>query len=643
MWRRLALVLACVLAGVFGLALPAAAHPTLVATLPEAGYSVTTSPEEIGLVFDERVTVHFLDVEGQARGKIRTSDPELSADGTRVVVRPVDPLPDGAYTVRWQITALDGDIVDGTFGFGVGAAAAPTADPAATQTSGLGAAAVLRWVLLTGLALGLGGLVGDTLARRGARLAGSDHGLVAPRPWLLPGSVLGVVASMGLALHALGGGSLATGLTNLSVATLLDSSSGRLITVQVGAFIVATVAATRPNRRLLAAALGVVVVAHGLGSHLQTQAPPWGSLTIMVHLAAVAIWIGALLHVVRVALAWRHTRRMARGVLIEYALVAVVLYGVVVSTGAIAALLVLPTVDALWSTGYGQVLLAKLALVAVASALALSARRQLHRRLSTPRTVRYARVESAALVTVLAASAVLSAAEPPADPTRGLAYPPPAVGETVRVGTLAGQITTGAIASASQLEIRLRVPEWDPNARHDFTVAGTITRPDAGQASLDLQPCGAGCFVGPAQWGAGTNTVELDVTAKAWRGTTATMEIPWPPRDGQALFEQMLDTMTDQPALTLVESVTSDTSGPAPFRSDDMRMSGAELIDLQPYRSGVINAPTILGGDGDTTEIGFAISAESIYVRQTLDPDGRILNETLVTPNHLIERTYSYR
>lgn len=88
MLARLVVLLLGGAVAVVMLAQPVAAHPTLVATLPEAGYSVNTPPEEIGLVFDERVTVHELVVEGQARGDIRTTDLQVSTDGTRVVVTP---------------------------------------------------------------------------------------------------------------------------------------------------------------------------------------------------------------------------------------------------------------------------------------------------------------------------------------------------------------------------------------------------------------------------------------------------------------------------------------------------------------------------------------------------------------------------
>lgn len=639
---RLVMSLVAGVAAVVVAAPPAAAHPTLVATLPEAGYSVASPPEEIGLVFDERVTVHELTVEGQARGDISTSDLRVSDDGMRVVVTPSRELPEGRYTVRWQATGSDGHDVDGTFGFGVGDAAVPAAQASDVQTSGLGSEAVLRWLLFGSLAVALGGLAGDALARRRVLQAGPDRDLVAPRPWLIPACALGVAAALGLAVQSVGGGSLVDGVADFSVTTLLGDPAGRFVAAELGALTVALLAAVAPFRRVLALALLAAIIADGLRSHLQTEAPPFGSITVIVHLAAAAIWVGALIHVARTALRWRHTPGQARALFVEYSLIAVALYAAVVATGTLAAVLVLPTLDSLWTTPYGLVLLAKLALVAIASALAVAARGRL-RRHSYAGIVRLTRVEWPALIAVLAASAVLSSMAPPADPTQGLAFPPPTRDPTVRLGTLAGQITTGVVASEGQLEVRLRVPEWDPNADHDFEVTGTVTGPGGDKTALALEPCGAGCFVSPARWGVGTNQLELDVQANTWRGDLTTFDVTWPARDAQELFDRMLTTMTERPSLTFVESATSDTTRPTPFRSDELQISGPEFVNLQPYRSGAVNAPTVLSRNGDTTEIGFAISAESIYVRQTLAPDGRLLDETLISPNHLLKRTYDYQ
>lgn len=483
--------------------------------------------------------------------------------------------------------------------------------------------------------------MGDLLVRR--RLGQGRRALPTPRPWLLPSGLVGVAAAAGLALHSLGGGSIIRGLFDVSVITLLESSTGRVVGVELVAFIVATAGAARRNRAVAISALAVVVIAEGMRSHLEGEAAHLGSIVIVVHLAAGAVWLGALVHVMRTVVSWRRSIGQATGLLIEYAVLALGLYWAVVTTGTIAAILVLPSPAALWSTGYGRILLAKLVLVGVVSALAVTARRRLRRPHSAAGTLPLVRLEVPVLIGVVAASATLTAIAPPMDPAQELAYPAAATGPTVRLGTLAGQITAGIVATEGQLEVRLRVPGWDPSADHQFQVAGMLAGPDGTATSLDLDPCGAGCFVGAADWGAGINRLDLDVEAADWRGNTSTFRVPWPADDARSVVGRMLAAMALQPGMVLLEKVTSDTTDADGSPGQELRTSGREFLDLQPYRSGEVDAPTVLSRRGDLTEIGFAITAESIYVRQTVDADGRLVAETLVTPNHLIERSFDYR
>lgn len=647
---RLAILISAVAAALLATAAPAAAHPTLVATLPEAGYSLSQSPEEIGLVFDEPVTVMKFAVEGQARGPIATT-PATAAQEGRVVVRPTMPLPPGRYTVRWQITAQDGDVVDGVFGFGVGVAASATRQQAGTP--GLGEIALLRWVLFTGLALALGGLTADALVRGVARPDSAppdDQGWERstssppdrPRPFLLTGCLLGLVASIGLGLHQAGGGDLLSGLSRFSPDTLLASPAGLLIAVQLIAFAAAATAALTPVDAVAAVPLAVVVIAEGQRSHLMAAAGGLGGFTLTVHLAAVALWVGGLVHVARAAWAWRAQRGRVRAVLLAYARLAIAVYAVVVATGVVAALWMLPSMAALVSTAYGWMLLAKLALVALATALALFARTRLARPAQMTRTAVLARAEAVTLVAVLAASGLLTALPPPADPARGLPYPPPMTGPTIRLGTLTGQVTTALIAGEGRLEVRLRTPESDPARDEGYTLRGTLTAPGGRHEDLRLAPCGGGCFAGPATWRTGLNAIELTITADRWRGGTARFTIPWPAQPVRDLLDRARTELAAQPWVTFTETVSSDTTRPAGF-SRQMRMTGRELLGKQPYRSGQTSQPVLIARTGGQTVIAFAINAESIYVRMTLDVRGRLVREDMTTPNHQITRTFPAR
>lgn len=643
--RKLALLVLVPAFILLSLASPAQAHPTLLETLPKAGFSYAESPVEIGLVFDEPVGIQRLSVHGQARGLIATSDPSRSPDGTKIIVTSDEPLLDGNYTVRWQIAAEDGDIVDGAFDFGVGVSSATalgvTGD---SDTVGLGTVAVLRWVLFGGIALALGGLAGDAMVRDRVRRARSrlEIELPAPRPWVLGGSMIGLVAVFGLALVQTGGGNLLDGVSGFSVNGLTSSDVGWLLIVEAAGFSVSTLAAMRSRRDLALAGLIPIIVAEAWRSHLHADSAWLGSATIGVHLAIAALWVGVLTHLVRTAFHWRDNRRQVVALFRRYAKFALAGYLAVVTTGTVAAILVLPSWGALTSATYGRVLLIKLSIVALVSCLALAARQGLRRPISTHQWggLRFARPEIAGLIAVLGTTALLTAVSP-APASSESSFPTPVAGPAVHLGDLAGQVSTGLIASDGRLQVRLHVPESSATAVQRYRVRGRAKLANGKTVPLKLKPCGTGCFTAPHAWPQRETTIDLSVRADGWEGGDVEFAVPWPPRDGQPTFRRMLATMSQQPKVLLAEQVTSNTQRPEGM-SSELRLSGTELLKAQPYRSGIVDGLVVLNRTRDRTELGFALTAEAIYVRMTLDRAGRIRTEKISAPNHLISRTYTY-
>jgi copper transport protein len=265
--------------------------------------------------------------------------------------------------------------------------------------------------------------------------------------------------------------------------------------------------------------LAVVVVAEGWRSHANTSAPGWGTLLTGVHLAAVAVWVGALAHVARAVLAWRRERPAVRWVLAGYVRLAAWMFALVVATGITSALLLVP-LTALLTTTYGQVLLIKLAVVALAAGLALAARLALRRRDRLDRVRVLTRVESTVLIGVLGLSAVLVPTPPATNQQPG---PPPPHGPVVQVGTLAGQVGVTAQASDRQLVIRLTTPRrgdyYAPQGVQDFTLSGQLTGERQESVPLTFDGCGDGCFVSTMDWKQGDNVLSLRAgSASAARG-----------------------------------------------------------------------------------------------------------------------------
>jgi putative copper export protein/methionine-rich copper-binding protein CopC/mono/diheme cytochrome c family protein len=121
-----------------------------------------------------------------------------------------------------------------------------------------------------------------------------------------------------------------------------------------------------------------------LGSHAAAVAGSgWAILSDWVHLVTAAAWLGGLFF-----LAWLLWQRYRRSDVVEsaslgrivrrYSYLASLAIFVLALTGLFSSLVQLPTLVALWTTAYGWVLLAKLALVGLALAVALLNNRVVH-------------------------------------------------------------------------------------------------------------------------------------------------------------------------------------------------------------------------------------------------------------------------
>src|SRR6266567_788234 len=383
----------------------ASAHATLLFTSPAADSAVPVPPDAITLTFNEPVTLVGTPVTlaGPGGRKIALGAARKSG-GRNVVTVPVAArLPDGVYTVSWQVISADGDLVGSQYEFAVGPAPASLsgAAVAAPSTPGQWPLAVARWLLFAGLAAALGGLAG-----RGLAGLFRDPPVPLPDPWALRASLLGLAAGVVLAALQLGGGSLPAGLAHLSVPGLLSSSPGVIAAVEVASFAAAAVLLRLRRPRWAVLPLLAVVAAEGMRAHPENVVPVWGAMLTWAHLLAAALWAGMLLYVVRTGIAWREHPKAVRALVRLYATAAAWLFALVVVTGVVSALVLVP-LGSLFTTHYGWVLIVKAALVGAAAALALAGRRWLrHRPAPGAGPALATRIEAGTLAGVLAVAAV---------------------------------------------------------------------------------------------------------------------------------------------------------------------------------------------------------------------------------------------
>jgi copper transport protein len=272
--------------------------------------------------------------------------------------------------------------------------------------------AAARWLLFSGLSVALGGLAGRGLARQYK----GTFPAPLPAPWALRASLAGAAASAWLALVATGGANIAAGLVHLP--RLASTTAGTIAGVELALFVIAAAALRLRQPGLSVLPLLGVVAAEGVRAHPESIVPVAGALITYCHLLPAAIWAGMLFYTLRAAISWRYHPAEMRGLMRLYGTAAAWLFTIVVVTGVISALVLVP-LGSLLTTTYGRVLIVKAVLVAVAAGLAVAGRVWLHRQPQPGAGPAMAtRVECGMIAAVLAVAGLLTALTPPATPVR---------------------------------------------------------------------------------------------------------------------------------------------------------------------------------------------------------------------------------
>jgi copper transport protein len=628
----LGMFLGLALLGVCG-AGSAAAHPTLLFTEPAAETAVSVAPQVITLVFNEPVSIGpgaviVLDKDGRP---VPTGPATTARDGQLVTARLEASPPPGSYTVRWRVTGTDGDLVEEEFRFGVGYALTAVA-PGAGGPPIAWLSAALRWLLLAGLAIAFGGLIAERFIA-GARA--ENPRLPVPRSPIVGALLVALAGAAGLAAQAVADAG--------RVDVLWRDNAGAVVSVEAAGLVAALAVLCVRRRTWALVPLLAVVGAEGWRSHAQTAEPGWGALLTGVHLAAAATWVGALVCTTLAVLAWRREPAAVRWMLINYMRLAVWTFAVVIGTGVVSALLLLP-LSQVFSTNYGRVLLVKLTLVTAAAALALAARVVQRSDARIPKLATVIRAESLTLVAVVALSATL-VSTPPASGAVQAAPPPEPRGPVLPMGTLAGQIGVAVAASEGQLVVRLSAPRrgdyYEPQPDVSYTLSGRLGGPSGDEEAITFRGCGQGCFVADAAWGDGDNLLTLAAGADDARGGSVSMLVPWPTLPGADELVRAVSATRAAGQMIVYESVTSDTTTGAgePIPLD---VSAEFFLSQEPYAAGSApQAVRLVGGGGDT-RLALGYPAASINVLLTLDEAGRIGDEILTDPSHLVTRRMVY-
>lgn len=387
--RRWPLATLAAVAGSLALAPSAFAHAAFAESQPAPGERVEQTPARIVIDFTEPLNRKLTRAELiSVGGGERVAATVEASPERQLIVRPSGPLETGPYRVEWHtVSTRDGHALEGSFGFGVRAAAvggkqsleqSPLARDGWLRVS-------LRALLYGSLFFFGGGLTGAVLLswrRRPAawlvpaklgpllehagrdpeRLAGKLWRRTRDAGWLAACSAIAVAVTE--AEDASGSLSL-TGMTDY----LLGNVAGFARVATVGTIVLAVLHANR-FRLVASMYLAVAFLAIAIGGHANSAEPrALAVLTDWVHLLAAAVWVGGI---AQIASAWAFGLRglpgevrlgLMRMVLARFGQVALPSFLLVASTGLTNALVQLGHVSELWESAYGRVLAVKIALV----------------------------------------------------------------------------------------------------------------------------------------------------------------------------------------------------------------------------------------------------------------------------------------
>jgi copper transport protein len=590
----------------------ASAHAIPVDSDPPSGSVAPTAPTIVKITFSESPDPGFSHIEVfDASGRrVDQGDSRLDPNDTgSLIVSLSAPLPDGIYTAAWRaLSNVDGHVTQGAFSFGVGNVAAPaaTAQPAAgTPPAMLLAESVARWLNLLAAMLAAGGSLFRWLIWRPAWRAAfplqesrgdMDPALLADKriAWATAALlVLGLLALLFVQGVAVGGGTLSAGVDPAQLVRLVTGS-------RFGALWLARLALTFALMLTLRAGYGrraegarialaaLLLFTGALASHAAAQPDPLlPLLNDFVHLAAAAVWGGALVHLVlslRAAspgLDLPARTRLAAGAVSRFSALGLTAVGVLVLTGVVQTALQMSGMDfallfgadsLLLTTDYGRALLVKLVLVVPLIGTAGfnlliagprlragsddAARKLLSR--SVP-------LEIVLLSAVLLTVGVLTSLQPARQPgTEGLAFTGKADDLSVRVAITPGR--TGM----NQFDVTLTDAQGAP---YDDAKAVTLRFQPLGGATVgmttaDLRPQGHGHYTASGLYLslAGRWAIELavrrpdafDAFAQFQADVEGAVALTTPEPGGQTVTPVDVNTGNTDPPAPATDTTTAD-------------------------------------------------------------------------------------
>jgi copper transport protein len=536
-WLAIAVVLTALTA-----APSAFAHAILQESTPSNNSVVRTSPSQVSLRFNEAVETAFGSIRVYDCGGGRVDSGKIVRPSKDSVAVKIDRrLSRGTYTVTWRVISADSHPVAGAFVFNV-----KKATPGGSCKQVFGATtpgavdALFKFVRALDFALILlvvGGAAVLALVLRSAAPA-----LRSRLFRILAGLSFGLVIAAVLCIVLQGAVAGGFGLTEAfrwdTVHSVLQTRFGRAFLWQIGlAIVVGAVAllASRSRRLELLPLLALLLLPTiSAAGHARTSGS-WALLFDTTHIAAASAWVGGLAFtLLALMLAGEDRWPLASRAVPRFSILAVVSVVTLIAAGSLRGYQEVRAFHGLWDTTYGQLLLAKIALVL--PLLALGAynnrfavprlKKQIASVVERRRFLRAAGAELAIMATIVGVTAVL-VTEPPAKASvKAAKY----ATDTVPIGPLElNYVVQPAKAGPNTIHLYFYKPKSGfPANVDDAKLSATLPSAGLGPLRIPLTKIvashyttSAGVFPQPGDW-----QVTIEVRRGAFQSFTQTVTVP---------------------------------------------------------------------------------------------------------------------
>ncbi|WP_218038351.1 copper resistance CopC/CopD family protein [Acrocarpospora pleiomorpha] len=344
------------------------AHAVLKSTDPTDGQVLAQAPRTITATFNEAISLapkgnQLLDSAG------RPVPADIRSVNDTVIYTPASTLAEGTYIVSWRVISADTHPVGGGISFSVGKpSASSVAVPDQVADREVNVLRIGAEVLRYGGVLGFAGLtafglfIAEPSVRRSAAFA---RRVRRTRDALAAAAVFGAVALVPLVkLWQDGAGVGDLFSASLWPAALSAAPAAAAALLAVGT-VIALVAVRRELPVVAAAGAALALGSLAVVGHTRVYGPGWLVLAAdLLHLATAALWFGGLLGLCLLFVPDRH-HKVAEVASAVGRFSGAALW-LVAGLGASAVLLwwrIADSVDSLWTTGYGRLVLVKLVLV----------------------------------------------------------------------------------------------------------------------------------------------------------------------------------------------------------------------------------------------------------------------------------------